>query len=76
MIEVEPPLRMLTPDGRWAIEVSESAGGPFYAAVILDGKTLIDSLSTDSDTEIISWVTRQMHEALRRTNNEQPRKTR
>lgn len=64
--ELEPPLRMLTPDGRWAIEVSQDINGMFNAVVILDGKTTTESLSTEDSDELINWVALQMKEAMRR----------
>lgn len=68
MNDVEPPMRLLTPDGRWVIEVSENAEGKFYAKVTLDGAVITDSLATVDSSEIITWVVRQMHEVMRRTN--------
>ena len=67
MDDVEPPLRILTPDGRWAIEISQANDGQFYCAVILDGVTTIESLSTEDGDKAITWTQRQMKEAMRRT---------
>jgi len=67
MSDTEPPLRLLTPDGRWAIEVSESEG-QFLIRVILDGTTVTESLSTEDSDKAINWARRQMVEALRRSS--------
>lgn len=66
MSDVEPPLRLLTPDGRWVIEVSE-AEGQFLVRVILDGTTVTESLSTEDSDKAIHWAARQMREAMRRS---------
>jgi translation elongation factor EF-G len=71
--ETEPPLRLLTPDGRWAIEVSETEDGQFCVLVILDGTTTTESLFTVDSDKAINWAHRQMLEALRRSSNEPPR---
>ena len=62
---VEPPLRLLTPDGRWAIEVSE-AEGRFIIRVILDERVVTDSFSTTDSNKAIHWARVQMLEAMRR----------
>ena len=66
---IEPPLRLLTPDGRWAIDVSETEGR-FTATVILDGITIIESLTTDDSDKVITWTSRQMREVMRRQTHE------
>lgn len=66
MSDIEPPLRLLTPDGRWAIEVSQAEDGQFCVLVILDGKTTTESLFTDDSDKAITWAHRQMLEAMRR----------
>ena len=71
-VEKEPPLRLLTPDGRWAIEVSETAEGQFCLVVILDGTTTVESLFTDDSDRAISWAQRQMEEAMRRSSPTPP----
>jgi translation elongation factor EF-G len=62
----EEPLRLVTPDGRWAIEVSQAEDGQFCILVILDGTTTTESLFTDDSEKAITWAHRQMLEALRR----------
>ena len=64
----EEPFRLVTPDGRWAIEVSEDEEGQLCAIVVLDGKVTTESLFTDDDQKFINWVKRQMEEAMRRNN--------
>jgi len=64
----DEPLRLTTPDGRWAIEVSEDEEGQLCALVILDGVTTTESLQTDDDQRFINWGKRQMEEAMRRNN--------
>lgn len=68
--EKEPPLRLVTPDGRWSIEVSQSEDGQFSVLVILDGTTTTESLFTDDSDKAIHWAYRQMLEAMRRSTNE------
>lgn len=70
MSDVEPPLRILTPDGRWAIEVSEGEGR-FVIRVILDGTLVTDTLQTKDGDKAIHWAHKQMLEALRRQTDEQ-----
>lgn len=70
--EKEPPLRLLTPDGRWAIEVSETPEGQFCLVVILDGTTTVESLFTDDSDRAIAWARRQMEEAMRRSSPTPP----
>jgi len=70
----EPPLRLLTPDGRWAIEVSQSEDGQFSVLVILDGTTTTESLFTDDGDKAIHWASRQMREAMRRTERNEEEK--
>ena len=60
------PFRLLTPDGRWAIEVTEKEGEGFTARVILDGKMEIDTFTSDDSRKIILWATKQMREVMRR----------
>ena len=69
MTEPEPPLRLITPDGRWAIEVSQLEDGQFSVLVILDGKTTTESLFTDDGDKAITWASRQVREAMRRQHN-------
>jgi translation elongation factor EF-G len=68
--EKEPPLRLLTPDGRWAIEVSQAENGQFCVLVILDGTTTTESLFTEDSDKAIHWAHRQMLEAMRRSTND------
>jgi hypothetical protein len=68
MSDAEPPLRLLTPDGRWVIEVSQLESGQFSVLVILDGTTTTESLFTDDSTKVLSWAERQMREAMRRSS--------
>jgi len=63
----ESPLRLVTPDGRWAIEVSQAEDGLFCVMVILDGKTTTESMFTDDSNKVIHWASRQMREAMRRS---------
>lgn len=65
--DIELPMRIVTPDGRWAIEVTQDPDGQFCAAVILDGTTPTESLHTDDSDKLINWCVRQMKEAMRRT---------
>lgn len=69
MTTPEPPLRLITPDGRWAIEVSQLEDGQFSVLVILDGTTTTESLFTDDSDKAINWASRQMREAMRRQNH-------
>ena len=66
----ELPFRLLTPDGRWAIEVTQQEDGQFRVLVILDAKTTVESLVTADSEKVISSATRQMKEVLRRQKNE------
>jgi hypothetical protein len=60
MMDVDPPFRLVTPDGRWTIEVTEHEG-QFRGIVVLDGDTVTEAMQTaDSDT-FIRWATKQMH---------------
>lgn len=67
--EIEAPLRIVTPDGRWAIEVSQAEDGQFCAVVVLDGKTTTESLFTDDSHKLVLWAHRQMKEAMRRNTD-------
>jgi hypothetical protein len=69
MSDAEPPLRLLTPDGRWAIEVSQLEDGQFSVLVILDGATTTESLFTVDSDKAINWAARQMKEAMRRAEH-------
>ena len=64
------PFRLLTPDGRWAIEITEQEDGQFCVLVILDGKTNVESLFTEDSEKVITWAFRQMREAMRRTGEQ------
>jgi hypothetical protein len=68
MTAPEPPLRLLTPDGRWAIEVSQTEQGQFCVLVILDGAHTMESLLTDDSDKAITWASRQMREVMRRSS--------
>ena len=70
MADNELPLRLLTPDGRWSIEVTQLENGQFSVLVILDGTTTTESLFTDDSDTAIHWAARQMKEAMRRQTNE------
>lgn len=70
--EKEVPLRMVTPDGRWVVEVTQRLDGQFYSSVTLDGVHTMESLETDDSAEIITWTMRQMRDVMRRQTNEQP----
>lgn len=71
---MEPFLKATTPDGRICISVlvpegAEEAGSEpvlFKCAVTLDGKNRIEELETEDQEKMISWVRRQMKEAMRR----------
>jgi hypothetical protein len=71
MTETEPPLRLVTPDGRWAIEVTQQEDGQFCVLVILDGETTTDSLFTNDSDRVITWAARQMREAMRRSGKDE-----
>jgi len=68
----QEPFRLRTPDGRWAIEITEQADGQFCVLVILDGATTTESLITNDSEKVITWAFRQMKEAMRR-NADVPR---
>jgi len=70
MSEVELPFRLVTPDGRWSIEVTQQEDGQFCVLVMLDGKTNVESLFTDDSEKVITWAVRQMREVMRRQTNE------
>lgn len=70
MADKELPFRLLTPDGRWSIEVSQAEDGQFCVLVMFDGKTNVESLFTDDSAKVISWAVRQMKEVMRRQKNE------
>lgn len=62
-----------TPDGRWSVVVDVlpqqgefSEGEWFEAWVVLDGKNVIESLTTDSQKRLLNWCERQMVAAMRR----------
>ena len=66
---MEEPFRLLTPDGRWSIEVTQQEEGQFCVLVILDGTTTTESLFTDDSEKVIHWAVRQMKEAMRRAEH-------
>lgn len=70
--EKETPLRMVTPDGRWVVEVTQRPDGQFYASVTLDGTHILESLETFDSDKLITWTGRQMRDVMRRQTNEQP----
>jgi hypothetical protein len=63
---MEEPFRLLTPDGRWSIEVTQQEDGQFCVLVMLDGKTNVESLFSDDSEKVINWAIRQMREVMRR----------
>jgi hypothetical protein len=69
MTESELPFRLLTPDGRWAVEVSQP-NGKFLVQVILDGTTVTESLETEDSDKVLQWAKRQMREVMRRTTGD------
>jgi hypothetical protein len=71
MSDLEPPFRLLTPDGRWAIEVTEDESGAFVSRVILDGTIETAKLVTPHSRYLLEWTSRQMKEAMRRTGGGQ-----
>lgn len=64
-MDAEPPFRLVTPDGRWSIEITEDAG-QFRGIVVLDGDTVTDALQTADSDKFVRWTFRQMQEAMRR----------
>lgn len=65
----EPFFGAQSPDGRWIVRVADpEAKGLYFATVTLDG-LLIDSLTTEDTTKLISWTKRQMKEAMRRSSS-------
>lgn len=67
----EPFFRAVTPDGRTAVvvRVPEEDGEVvvFSCSVIIDEKTVIESLETEDQEKMLSWARKQMSEAMRRT---------
>ena len=63
---MEEPFRLLTPDGRWSIEVTQQEDGQFCVLVMLDGKMNVESLFTDDSEKVINWAIRQMRIVMRR----------
>jgi hypothetical protein len=64
----DSPFRLLTSDGRWALEVSQLSDGQFQVLVILDGEHTTDSLLTADGDIAINWAYRQMKEVSRRSS--------
>lgn len=66
---MDPFFGAVTPDGRWSIRVTEDEIGPgwYCATVTLDGRTVVESLTTADADKLIRWTHRQMTEALRRS---------
>lgn len=67
---MEPFFGAKTPDGRWSVRVAEApehGEGWYFASVTLDDANIVESLTTDDTNKLLSWVRRQMTEALRRT---------
>jgi len=65
-MDEQEPFRLLTPDGRWSIEVTQQDDGQFCVLVMLDGKTNVESLFSDDSEKVIHWAIRQMREVMRR----------
>lgn len=72
----EPFFRAVTPDARTAVEVRvsevstdgiEDSVTLFSCAVTLDNKTVLESLETTDQKKMMSWMKRQMTEAMRRS---------
>jgi len=70
----EPLFRALTPDGRVSVEVrvpnespEDGVGVLFTCLVTVDSKTVMEELVTDDQQRMLSWVKRQMTEAMRRS---------
>lgn len=60
------PFRLVTPDGRWVIQLTEE-GGQFSLLLILDGQNVVESLTTDDSDKVIARAQRYMRDALKRT---------
>lgn len=69
---MESLFKALTPDGRIAVEVkvpTEAADAEailFKCQVTIDGKNVIEELETNDENKMLSWMQRQMVEAMRR----------
>jgi hypothetical protein len=64
---MEEILSAKSPDGRWTVKVLANEEATYFeASVILDGKTVMETLETSSQTKLLSWSRRQMIEVMRR----------
>lgn len=75
----DAPFRLVTPDGRWVIQLTEEEEGQFHLTLTLDGNHVVESLTTDDSDKVIARARRYMDDALKRTtpsvgggSNEQP----
>lgn len=61
--------RAVTPDDRWAVSVSTSPEGEhtrYWCAVTLDERHVTASINTLSQERMLTWVQKEMKEAMRR----------
>jgi len=73
----EPFFRAVTPDARTAVEVrvsevstdtgEEDSVTLFSCSVTIDNKTVIESLETTDQKKMMSWMKKNMTEAMRRS---------
>jgi hypothetical protein len=63
---VEGPFRAFTPDGRIMVEVSQR-GTWFHCKTVLDGRHELSAMSTENADRVISWMQKEMAEAMRRS---------
>ena len=70
---MEPLFKATTPDGRFSVTVLVPEGAEeaeailFKCSVTLDEKDVIEELETNDQDKMLSWMKRQMTEAMRRT---------
>lgn len=72
---VGPFFRAVTPNDRWAVEVWETARPPessdteawYRGTVTLDGRMVVESITTPDTDKLLNWARRQMVEAMRRS---------
>lgn len=67
-----PFFRAVSPDNRWTVTVevapaSKDVPGEWFSCFLtLDGETVVESLVTDRQDQMLRWVKRQMESAMRR----------